>query len=149
VGIESTVLSLADARPVLLRPGGISRTDLEALIGPITSALQIQSGAHPAPGMHPRHYSPRTPLFLAANGRLPVPSPGRGLYLQHENPPSSATVTVHQMPQSATDYAASLYEVLHQADAGNYNWIAVDLPPNTPDWEGVQDRLKRAATRPA
>jgi len=50
------------------------------------------------------------------------------------------------MPAAAADYAAALYEVLHQADAGNYNWIAVDVPPSTPEWEAIQDRLKRAAT---
>ncbi len=49
-------------------------------------------------------------------------------------------------PQSAANYAAALYEVLHQADAENCNWIAVDLPPNTPEWEAVHDRLRRAAS---
>lgn len=144
VGIESTVLSLAEARPILLRPGGISRTELEAIVGPVASAQEVQAGAHPAPGMHPRHYSPRTPLYLATNGKLP--DQGQGIYLRHQHPPSRANVIIHQMPQSAADYAAVLYEVLHQADAGNYNWIAVDLPPNTPDWEAVHDRLRRAAS---
>ena len=147
VGIESTVLSLAGPRPILLRPGGISRTELEATVGPVASAQEVQAGAHPAPGMHPRHYSPRTALYLATNGKLPDQGQGQGLYLQHQNLPSRSNVTIHQMPQSAADYAAALYEVLHQADAGNYNWIAVDLPPNTPEWEAIQDRLQRAATK--
>jgi L-threonylcarbamoyladenylate synthase len=50
------------------------------------------------------------------------------------------------MPAAAADYATALYEILHQADAGNYNWIAVDIPPNTPEWEAIHDRLKRAAS---
>lgn len=144
VGIESSVLSLAESQPILLRPGGISRTALEAIIGPITLAAEPQDGAHPAPGMHARHYSPRTTLYLAKNGELP--DQGRGIYLQHEHEPRCSAVTIHQMPQSATDYAAALYEVLHEADAGNHNWIAVDLPPNTAEWEAIHDRLKRAAT---
>jgi L-threonylcarbamoyladenylate synthase len=151
VGIESTVLSLAELglrekRPVLLRPGGISRRELEAVVGPIASAYEVRSGAHPAPGMHPRHYSPRTTLYLVTNGKLP--EQGQGLYLQHLHPPNRATVsvTIQQMPHSAGDYAAALYEVLHQADAGNYNWIAIDIPPTTPEWEAIHDRLKRAAT---
>jgi L-threonylcarbamoyladenylate synthase len=154
VGIESTVLSLAgtgltEEKPTLLRPGIIPRTALEAIIGPVATAQEPQAGAHPAPGMHPRHYSPRTTLFLATNGNLPDrgQGKGRGLYLQHQHPPNRASVAIHQMPQSAADYAAALYEVLHQADAGNYNWIAVDLPPGTPEWEAIQDRLRRAATR--
>jgi L-threonylcarbamoyladenylate synthase len=143
VGIESTVLSLAEPTPILYRPGGISRTELEAVVGPVLSAQEVAARAHPAPGMHPRHYSPRTTLYLTTNGKLP--DQGHGIYLRHQHPPSRANVTVHQMPQSAAGYAAVLYEVLHQADAGNYNWIAVDLPPSTPEWEAIQDRLRRAA----
>jgi L-threonylcarbamoyladenylate synthase len=144
VGIESTVLSLAEPRPTLLRPGGISRTELEAIIGPVASAQEAQAGAHPSPGMHPRHYSPRTPLLLVKDGKLP--DQGQGIYLQHQHLPSREFVQTIQMPEAAADYAAALYEVLHQADAGNHNWIAVDLPPNTPEWEAVHDRLRRAAS---
>jgi L-threonylcarbamoyladenylate synthase len=182
VGIESTVLSLAgsglretgrheiglhetglhktgphEKGPVLLRPGGISRRELEAVVGPIASAYEVRSGAHPAPGMHPRHYSPRTPLYLVTNGELPEQGQGQdkgqdqgqGLYLQHLHPPNFAnvSVTIQQMPYSASDYAAALYQAFHQADAGNYNWIAVDLPPATPEWEAIHDRLERAATK--
>jgi len=73
---------------------------------------------------------------------------GQGIYLQHEHAPSrtGGNVAIHQMPQSAPDYAAALYEVLHRADAGNYDWIAVDVPPSSTDWDAIQDRLKRAAS---
>ena len=144
VGIESTVLSLAEPGPTLLRPGGISRTELEAIVGPVASAQEAQPGAHPSPGMHPRHYSPRTPLLLVKDGKLPGLGPG--IYLQHQHLPSRESVQTIQMPTAAPDYAAALYEILHQADAGNYDWIAVDLPPSTPDWEAVHDRLRRAAS---
>ena len=144
VGIESTVLSLAGPGPVLLRPGGISRTELEAIAGPVASAQEAQAGAHPSPGMHPRHYSPRTPLLLVKDGKLP--DQGQGIYLQHQHLPSRESVETIQMPAAAADYAAALYEILHQADAGNYDWIAVDLPSNTPEWEAVHDRLRRAAS---
>jgi L-threonylcarbamoyladenylate synthase len=144
VGIESTVLSLIGPHPTLLRPGGISRTELEAVVGPVASAPEVAAGAHPSPGMHHRHYSPRTTLYLATNGELPAK--GAGVYLLLRHPPSRADVTIHQMPQSATAYAAALYEALHEADAGNYSWIAVDAPPGTPEWEAVRDRLKRAAS---
>jgi L-threonylcarbamoyladenylate synthase len=153
VGIESTVLSLSGAsageQPILFRPGGIPRTEIESVlgstVGTIATAADPAAGPHPAPGLHPRHYSPRTTLYLAANGNLP--DRGQGIYLQHRHPPSRADITIHQMPQSAADYTAALYEVLHQADAANYNWIAVDLPPNEPEWEAIQDRLKRAASK--
>jgi L-threonylcarbamoyladenylate synthase len=148
IGIESTVLSLAGSQPILLRPGGISRADLEAIIGsiigPVADAQEVKAGAHPAPGMYPRHYSPRTTLYLVTNGKLP--DQGQGIYLRHQNAPS-CNVQIIQMPVNASNYAAALYEVLHRADAANHDWIAVDLPPTTPEWEAIQDRLKRAATK--
>jgi L-threonylcarbamoyladenylate synthase len=144
VGIESTVLSLAGAKPVLLRPGGISRAQLEAVIGPIATAAAPTEGAHPSPGMHARHYSPRTTLLLAKDGNLPPE--GNGIYLQHAHPPSRGDVKTMRMPAEVPAYAAALYDQLHQADNGNFDWIAVDSPPTTPEWEAIQDRLRRAAT---
>jgi L-threonylcarbamoyladenylate synthase len=144
VGIESTVLSLTEPRPILFRPGGISRTDLEAIVGPVASAQEVQAGAHPAPGLHPRHYSPRTTLYLVTNGKLPAQ--GQGIYLQHASPPNRPDIKTIQMPTAAADYVAALYEKLHEADTAKVDWIAVDLPPNAPDSEAVQDRLRRAAS---
>jgi len=144
VGIESTVLSLVDPMPTLLRPGGISRKDLETIAGPVASAQEAPAGPHASPGMHPRHYRPRTPLLLVKDGILP--DQGQGVYLQRQHLPSRESVQTIQMPAAAPEYAAALYEALHQADAGNYNWIAVDLPPSTPEWEAVYDRLRRAAS---
>jgi L-threonylcarbamoyladenylate synthase len=146
VGIESTVLSLVEPQPVLLRPGGISRRDLESVIGPIGTASDPGAGSHPAPGMHARHYSPRTSLFLISNGKLP--EQGHGIYLQHTTPPNRSDITPVQMPTAAADYAAALYEKLHEADAANLDWIAVELPPAVPEWEAVHDRLRRAASKP-
>lgn len=144
VGIESTVLSLAEPQPVLLRPGIIPRALLEHFIGPIATASDPVAGSHPSPGMHARHYSPRTRLFLISKGELP--EQGQGIYLQHTTPPSRANIKTIQMPTAAADYAAALYEKLHAVDDAHCDWIAVDLPPNTPEWEAVQDRLRRAAS---
>ena len=60
--------------------------------------------------------------------------------------PAAPDIKTIQMPTAAADYAAALYEKLHEADTANVDWIAVDLPPNTPEWEAVQDRLRRAAS---
>jgi len=145
VGIESTVLSLVDPQAALLRPGAVSRRELETLIGPISTAAAPASGAHKSPGMRPRHYSPRTPLFLTSAGSLPAQ--GRGVYLQYQNPPSRKEVDVLFMPSSAAEFAAVLYRELHAIDERGYDWIAVDLPPQSPDWEAVHDRLRRAASK--
>jgi len=142
VGIESTVLSVADQPIVLLRPGGISRTQIEDLVGPVALHGQPAAGAHPSPGMHPQHYRPKTPLLLVTGGA--VPDAGKGAYLQLQTPPlHGATVVV--MPAAPREYAARLYAELHQLDDDGYDWLAVEAPEETPEWEGVLDRLRRAA----
>ena len=145
VGIESTVLSLAAEKAVLLRPGGIARPQIEELIGPITLATETAAEAHPSPGMHPRHYSPKTPMLLVRDGR--VPAQGVGAYLQLHHPPAREVRKLVRMPPDATDYAAQLYRCLHELDARGYDWIAVELPADTPEWEAIRDRLTRAASR--
>jgi len=124
VGIESTVLSLAADIPRILRPGMISQTQIEEIIGPVETGAGAES-----PGQHPRHYSPRTPIILG-----PAPSEGRGVHLDF-----------NAMPDNAAEYAERLYRLLHDLDHEHHDWIAIELPPDTPEWAGVRDRLTRAA----
>ncbi len=135
VGIESTVLSLAGSRAVLLRPGMVTRAEIEMLIGPVellrTPAGTPTEDAHASPGLHARHYSPKTPLVLVAPGQLPVA--GRGILLA--------------MPDNPHEYAAVLYERLHTADAQGWDWIAIEQPPRTEEWSAIRDRLERASYR--
>lgn len=131
IGIESTVLSLAGPDAILLRPGMVTKEQIEEVIGPVRLADIVASAAHPSPGMHRRHYSPKTPLILVEHGQLP--SNGRGIRLP--------------MPTDPREYAAVLYERLHQADSEGWDWIAVDEPPDDPAWAAIRDRLERAAAR--
>jgi len=144
VGIESTVLSVVQQPFVLLRPGGISRTQIEEVIGAVASHDQPTTAAHPSPGMHPVHYSPKTPLMLVSGGA--VPKSGKGAYLQLRSQPLRES-TIVPMPNDPREYAARLYAVLHEIDDGGYDWIAVEAPAETPEWEGVLDRLRRASAR--
>ncbi len=131
VGIESTVLSLAGSDAVLLRPGMVTRQEIEAVIGPVQVLGPVPEGAHASPGLHARHYSPKTPLILIEPGKLP--SAGRGICLQ--------------MPADPRAYAAVLYERLHEADAQAWDWIAIERPPSGEEWSAIRDRLARAAAR--
>ncbi len=89
VGIESTVLSLVEPIPTVLRPGGISRQQIEEILGPTSYARQPEAGeAHTSPGLHRRHYRPKTRLYLAENGK--VPEEGSGAYLQLYHPAAGA-----------------------------------------------------------
>jgi len=134
VGIESTVVAIENGTLKLLRPGMISLGDLETTVAP-------QEAAHPSPGMHARHYSPRTPLVLVHDPQG-LPS-GRGAYVWWRE--SANVVRSVRMPADASSYAARLYAVLHELDSENLEWIAVELPPGTPEWAALHDRLRRAA----
>ena len=124
VGIESTVISLAMSGPRILRPGMITRAQIEGVIGPVEEGAGRES-----PGQHPKHYRPRTPVVLGAS-----PSTGRGTRLD------CAT-----MPSDPAGYAEALYRTLHDLDAEGLDWIAVEPPPAGPEWAGIRDRLHRAA----
>ncbi len=139
VGIESTVVAIEDGEPVLLRPGMVTLDDIER-------AVTKTSGAHPAPGMHPRHYSPRTPLRLVRHaGELPGPE-GAYLWLLHPAPETAKLQRTVQMPREAPAYAMKLYGVLHELDELGLPWIAVEWPPEGREWLAVCDRLRRASS---
>src|SRR5438128_396698 len=76
-------------------------------------------------------------LIKAAGVPLAAPSANRFTQL-------SPTTADHA--RRSLGFAAALYDKLHGADTGGYDWIAVDAPPKTPDWEAVRDRLQRAAS---
>ena len=141
VGIESTVLSLAGPEAILLRPGMISQAEIEEVIGPIHLERMTADEAHPSPGMHARHYSPRTKLVLVNNGRMP--EYGRGAYLWIGEAASAARSI--RMPADPPKYAAVLYKILHELDAEGWDWIAVEEPPRDHAWAAIRDRLERAA----
>ncbi len=142
VGIESTVLSLAGAQPMLLRPGMISIGEIESLIGSVGIGGTPESGAHESPGLHRKHYSPKTRLLLTEGGVLPAT--GRGAYIFVAVQAQAERVV--RMPEEPAAYAAKLYAVLHDLDRQELDWIAVERPPETAAWAAIADRLKRAAS---
>jgi L-threonylcarbamoyladenylate synthase len=132
VGIESTVVSLVGGKLTLLRPGMISLGEIEKATSP--------EGPHPAPGMHERHYSPRTRLLLV-DGPKQLPDRNGAYVWCNEAGLSSRSI---RMPSDPTGYAARLYSVLHQLDDEHWPWIAVESPPDKPEWAAILDRLRRA-----
>lgn len=132
VGIESTVVSLIRNPPEVLRPGMITKEDLEAATGVPWQRGNIDlPHLMESPGLHPRHYAPRTPFYVLEPGEKPPAGRGRVL----------------EMPGNPREYAATLYERLRAADEEGWDWIAVEKPLETPEWVGILDRLKRASWR--
>jgi L-threonylcarbamoyladenylate synthase len=143
VGIESTVLSLAGDVPVLLRPGAVTIEALAAAIGPISRRAEGEMRSA-SPGLHARHYAPRTPLYLWRPDE-PAPAVGPGvLFSLGGQIPGVPRV---MMPLAAPAYAAILYDRLHEWDSAGLAWLAVEAPPEDSAWEGVWDRLARASSR--
>jgi L-threonylcarbamoyladenylate synthase len=135
VGIESTVVSVTGRVPVLLRPGMIAFDN-------IVRATDPGDGGHPSPGMHERHYSPRTRVVMVRSGdALPE---GRGAYLWWKSGSAEVARPV-RMPDTAQGYAAALYTTLHELDAESWDWIAVEHVPDSIEWLGIRDRLDRAS----
>ncbi len=133
VGIESTVVSINSGKITLLRPGMISIEDMERASAPAADA------AHPAPGMHLRHYSPRTPLVLSSQPRP------QGAYVWIDR--SARAAHSVQMPSTPEAYAARLYSVLHELDREGWPVISVEPLPDTVEWAAIRDRLQRAASK--
>lgn len=140
VGLESTVVSVAGA-PLLLRPGMITRQELERVAG-VTFAVGEAPAAgdsHASPGLHRRHYSPRTPVIVAGDA-LPA---GRGAYLwtQRELPGARSV----RMPRDPDKFARILYQTFHDLDVLGLDWIAIEPLPKSPEWEAIRDRISRAS----
>lgn len=133
VGLESTVVDCTGDRPKILRPGRISRADLEGVV----ELAEGDSAERRAPGMYPRHYAPSTPTILAS--RLGGGDAG----LTFGEPQNSNQI---QMPPDARAYAVALYDALHQLDSQGLPRITIEEPPETPEWEAVWDRLRKATS---
>lgn len=150
-GLESTVLDVTVAPPRLLRPGLVTAAQLEAVLGPIDqNAAPEQSAPARSPGLHERHYAPRTPLECSADGRQRVAELVRqGLrvgWVTVLDETSTANMIVERMPGDAKGYAAELYATLHRLDQAGVQRIVVDLPPAGDEWQAAHDRIRRAAT---
>ncbi len=137
IGLESTIVAVADDGGVtLLRPGAISRAEIEALVGPIESA---HSGAIQAPGMMESHYAPRAQLRLDADEARPGEA-----YLSFGAAPPIGGETL-SATGDLVEAAANLYAALRALDATGAAVIAVAPIPGEGLGEAIRDRLSRAA----
>lgn len=159
VGIESTVVDLSVSPPVLLRPGTITRAELEAITGPlgVPEALEAEDAPRAAPGMIARHYAPRARVTLVASdaleGAMREAASRAGIRtaaVTWSDAPfasGAALAAHHRLPRDASAYAAELYDTLHAIDDAGCHEVLVELPAADPAWDGVRDRLTRAAHR--
>lgn len=158
-GLESTVVDCTSDPPRILRPGPLSRAELEAALGGPVVWHGGDADASPvrSPGMQSRHYAPRTPLELPAASAARVTellAAGRRigwLTLAADDPQvrqlaGSRDAVVVPMPADPERFGSMLYATLHALDHRGLDVVIVDTPPDTDAWRAVRDRLARAAT---
>lgn len=170
VGIESTVVDLTVHPARVLRPGMVHAPALAAIVGEVEScAIGMEKGLLKSPGLTERHYAPRTPVLVALwrddrdlehqlRSRLPASgqdraSPTSPLFrvcvIAHSRVPSNVDcLRVSVVPHEPVAYARALYAELHACDELEAELILVEAVPNAPEWQGIADRLRRAASSP-
>ena len=153
VGIESTIVDCTRGAAVLLRPGAITRAQIEAACGQrLLSKEELEAHTPRASGTLLAHYAPSAPVRLmdaaalqAAWDARSADAPALAIYARAPLQHGTAPATLHAMPASAKATAAELFAQLRQFDEQGAYEIWIETPPGTPDWEGVRDRLQRAA----
>jgi len=148
VGVESTIVDFSRGHPVLLRPGGMPRAQIEAIVGPLAIA---DAQAPAAPGMLASHYAPRAEVIAVdpsdvpaavatAQGMVAVLAPASA-FLDWGDLPALA----YPLPDELDGMARHLYAALRDLDARGVDVVIAALPPAVGLGEAVGDRLRRAA----
>lgn len=158
VGIESTVLDLTVSPPGILRPGMIHAESLAAVCGDVQSSrfkVQSSDSALRSPGLLEKHYAPKAKLLVlgwASDDDLRSQIANRKSQIvkchviAHTNIPSGKNfANVSVIPHDAEAFARAIYAELHRCDEAGAKWIVVEAPPESPEWQGIADRLRRAA----
>jgi len=150
VGIESTVCAVTEERAVVLRPGGVTVEEIEAVIGPVTLASSSQSDAR-SPGTLPRHYSPQVPITLLAPGESIPRSPqgervGLLTLLPQSDVEEYAAVEALSRDGDLLEAAANLFAALRRFDHLGLERIVVESVAERGIGRAIMDRLRRAAT---
>ncbi|NUT20697.1 MAG: threonylcarbamoyl-AMP synthase [Hamadaea sp.] len=151
VGVESTIVDLTSAIPSVLRPGGVTREDLESALG---HPLELPSaGPVRVPGQHPSHYAPQARVVLVEPEKIAVEAE-HAAQLGHRVgvlvPPGQTDADVEAyeviaLPESMTAYARSLYAYLRDLDQRGCDLIIASLPTETGLGLAIANRLRRAA----
>jgi L-threonylcarbamoyladenylate synthase len=142
VGVESTVVSLLDATPRILRPGGVTAEQLGEALG---TAIEIEpsmpAGPHRSPGQMQSHYAPALPVRLNAE----AVRAGEALLAFGASPPAASHTRNLSARGDLAEAAANLFAMLRELDRPDCTSIAVMPIPDTGLGAAINDRLRRAA----
>lgn len=149
VGVESTILKISEDRATLLRPGGTSVEEIEALIGTVELVKDLDTDCPAAPGMLASHYAPRTRLVIYDQLPALAPWPRTGLlsFTGTDCDHGFAAVEVLSQNGNLVAAAAGFFQALHRLDVAGLDGIAAVRFPDQGLGRALNDRLKRAAFR--
>lgn len=149
VGIESTIVDCSRGFPVLLRPGMLTPAQIEAAGG---QPLRERDETAPrASGTLESHYAPTAKVRLMSGDQIQAALDVLGQDAKHiavytrATQRAARTVVQRRMPSDAAACAQELFAVLRELDATGVKLIWVETPPDGAEWDGVRDRLQRAA----
>lgn len=156
VGLESTILDLSRAEPVILRPGMISAEQITQVIGrPVRLKEQVEIQTR-APGMHHLHYAPVTQTIMLDDYAIPEYIEGLALDQypiavvthSHVSVPVKSAIKYITLSNQPSAYAHDIYHVLRELDHLALRSILIESVPMSVEWDAIRDRLtKAAATR--
>lgn len=147
VGIESTVVDARSSTATILRPGGISRRAIEAIVSVADVADAATDGqARHSPGQMQRHYAPDAEVRFF-RGTPPAGAEGEARTAVIAYGAASGGADTFDLPADPDGYATRIYDLLHDIDARGYTVVWIEEPPDEPAWEAVRDRLRRASHR--
>ena len=154
VGIESSIVDCTRSAPVLLRPGVLTREQLSAACGqPVLSADDKPGNTPRAPGTLESHYAPNAKVRLmdakaiqTALDLLGADAAHIAVYARSIVRITSSKVLYRRMPDDALATAEQLFAVLRDFDVQGVKLIWIEPVPVATEWDGVRDRLARAAS---
>ena len=147
IGLESTIVDLSGETPRILRPGKISRPEIEDVIGPVAEGKDGDSPR--ASGTLASHYAPRAGVEVLARAPLvaryhELAKRGHKVAALLRGQPFK-DIDGEVLPTDLAGYGHALYAALRRLDARGFDMLLAELPPHTAAWAAVNDRLKRAA----
>ena len=149
VGVESTIVSFLEERPMLLRPGGVSLEEIESIIGKVE--ISSIDGRPSAPGMLPKHYAPRTPIVLDRSEKnldlYKDKNIGLLVFREPKDNLKYHSVEILSTKGDLREAAANLFAAIRRLDALNLDLIIAEPIPEVGLGRAVMDRLRRAASR--
>ncbi len=148
VGVESTVVEVTSDRVTLLRPGGLAREALEAVVGPV----DVASASKRSPGTRYRHYAPRARILIVAAADVAraadrAADQGAKVWViaSSANAAPGHHVSVPGAPDDAAGWAHRLFAILRDADANGVDTLVVEAIPEVGIGAAVMERLRKAA----